>query len=108
MPFLCGMPILVWVFINAMWLLHKLEVSICKWYRIPLLAITLGSKISQGISGGTTGGRRGAYAPQNRPASAMLCSRNLHDTASKPYVDQEMDIRTFYVTQDRENPTDSA
>ena len=66
------------------------------------------------VSGGTTGGggggggRRGAYAPPNRPAGAMLCSRNLHGTASKPYVDQEMDIRTFYVTQDREKPTDLA
>ena len=62
-------------------------------------------------SGGTTGGeggRRGAYDPPSRTVDAMLCSLNLHDTASKPYVDQEMDIRTFYVTQDRENPTDSA
>ena len=54
------------------------------------------------------GGAEGAYAHPNRPAGAMLCSRNLHYTDSKPYVDQGMDIRTFYVTQDRENPTDSA
>ena len=33
------------------------------------------------LSGSTTGGRRGAYAPPNRPAGAMLCSRNLHGTA---------------------------
>ena len=57
-------------------------------------------------SGGTTGGRRGAYAPPNRPAGAMLCSRTI--TASKPYVDQEKDIKTFCVTQDREKLTDSA
>ena len=68
-------------------------------------------------------GPRGAYAPPlNHPgerlawqggggwslAGAMLCSCNLHSTASKPYVDQEMDISTFYITQDREKPTDSA
>ena len=41
-------------------------------------------------------------------AGAMLCSCNLHSTASKPYVDEEMDIRTFYVTQGREKPTVSA
>ena len=41
-------------------------------------------------------------------AGAMLCSCNLHSTASKPYIDEEMDIRTFYVTQDREKPTVSA
>ena len=76
------------------------------------------------ISGGTTGRRaEGAYAPPNRPGGrlawrwgvwpgggggAVLCSLNLHGTASKPYVDLEMDIRTFYVTQDREKPNDLA
>ena len=33
------------------------------------------------------------------PAGTMLCSRNLHGTAGKPYVDQEI-----YVSQDRESP----
>ena len=45
-----------------------------------------------------------------RGAGAMLYSRGLHghvpcsqlSSFSIPYVDQEMDIRTFFVTQDRE------
>ena len=63
---------------------------------------------SSGDTTGGGGGGGGRTPPPNRPAGAMLFSRNLHGTASKPYVDQEMDIRTFYVTQDREKPTDSA
>ena len=58
------------------------------------------------------GGGGGAYATQNCPAGAMharaVLTCNLYGTASKPYVDQEMDIRTFCVTQDREKRTDSA
>ena len=53
------------------------------------------------LRGGRGGGGGGGTVTGGRHA-------NLHSTPSKPYVDQEMDIRTFYVTQERENPTDSA
>ena len=52
--------------------------------------------------GGGGGGRTPAQTARRAPLTY-----NLHGTASKPYVDQEMDIRTFCVTQDREKPTDS-
>ena len=52
------------------------------------------------------GGRRGAYAPPLKPPGGRhaVLIYSLHGTASKPYADQEMDIRTFYVTQDRSPP----
>ena len=60
-------------------------------------------------TGGTTGEQRGAYAPPKLPVGHhAVFMYSLHSTTSKLYVDQEMDIRTFYVTQDREKPTDSA
>ena len=52
------------------------------------------------------GGGGGRTPP--KPPSGRHAVLSLHGTASKLYVDQEMDIRTFYVTQDREKPTDSA
>ena len=50
--------------------------------------------------------------PPNRPVGAMhahaVLTYNLYGTVSKPYVDQDMDVRTFCVTQDRDKRTDSA
>ena len=49
-------------------------------------------------SGSTTGGCRGVYAPLKPPGGRhAVLTYNLYGTASKPYVDQEMDIRTFWI-----------
>ena len=53
----------------------------------------------------------GVYTPPPPKPSGRhhaVLTYNLYSTASKPYTDQEMDIRTFCVTQDRENPINSA
>ena len=63
------------------------------------------SKISGRTMGGTEEGIRPSKPPGRRHA---VLTYSLHGTTSKSYVDQEMDIRTFYVTQDRDKPTDSA
>ena len=70
-------------------------------------------EINMGRSGGTIrGGPRGAEGGVRSPklpgGRHAVLTYSLHGTTNKPYVDQEMDIRTFYVTQDREKPTDSA
>ena len=63
----------------------------------------------QFASGSIKGGQRGAYAPPNHPVGAMLCSHTIFTPSlAKMYIDQEMDIRTFCVSQDREKPTDLA
>ena len=56
------------------------------------------------------GGGGGGHTPPPKPPGGhhAVLTYSFHGTASKPYVDQEMDVRTFYVTQDREKPNDSA
>ena len=61
--------------------------------------------------GGGGGGREGRTPPPPPPPPKPPGGRHAMLTRhrySKPYVDQEMDIKTFYVTQDGEKPTDSA
>ena len=58
------------------------------------------------LHAGGGGGGGGARKPSGGRHAVLIYS--LHGTANKPYVDQEIDIRTFYVTQDREKPTNSA
>ena len=59
--------------------------------------------VLRGARGGCT-----PPSPPNSPAGTMLCLRDLHGlvpVGQVTYVDQE--IRTFFVTQDREKSTDS-
>ena len=52
------------------------------------------------------GGAEGVYPPLPKLPGGhhAVLTYNLYGTASKPYIDQEMDIRTFCVTQDRRTP----